>query len=98
MASLSQDFLDPVNDIDTGTSLACHEGFLLGPWLQRAKQLAHNEEEEKQGSIQVHSTNCMLTNLKLLQYEWNAKTEITRHLGWKDKRNIYGKDVETFLS
>ncbi|KGN63620.2 hypothetical protein Csa_013990 [Cucumis sativus] len=46
MASLSQEFLELVNDIDT--LLACHEGFLLGPWLQSAKQLARSEEEEKQ--------------------------------------------------
>ncbi|KAL4036276.1 hypothetical protein IC575_005004 [Cucumis melo] len=46
MASLSQEFLELVNDIDT--LLACHEGFLLGPWLQSAKQLAQSEEEEKQ--------------------------------------------------
>lgn len=46
MVSLSQEFLELVNDIDT--LLACHEGFLLGPWLQSAKKLAQNEEEEKQ--------------------------------------------------
>ncbi|XP_038880130.1 alpha-N-acetylglucosaminidase-like [Benincasa hispida] len=46
MANLSQEFLELVNDIDT--LLACHEGFLLGPWLQSAKQLAQIEEEEKQ--------------------------------------------------
>lgn len=49
MASLSQEFLELVNDIDT--LLACHEGFLLGPWLQSAKQLAQSEEEEKQVHI-----------------------------------------------
>ncbi|XVF54187.1 hypothetical protein PTKIN_Ptkin05aG0160700 [Pterospermum kingtungense] len=43
---LSQKFLDLVEDIDT--LLACHEGFLLGPWLESAKSLAQNEEEEKQ--------------------------------------------------
>ncbi|XWS48114.1 hypothetical protein CRYUN_Cryun13aG0045200 [Craigia yunnanensis] len=44
--SLSQKFLDLVEDMDT--LLACHDGFLLGPWLRSAKQLAQNEEEEKQ--------------------------------------------------
>lgn len=46
VASLSHQFLELVNDIDT--LLACHEGFLLGPWLQSAKQLAQDEEQEKQ--------------------------------------------------
>ncbi|XP_022135500.1 alpha-N-acetylglucosaminidase-like [Momordica charantia] len=46
MASLSQQFLELVKDIDT--LLACHEGFLLGPWLESAKQLAQDEEQEKQ--------------------------------------------------
>lgn len=44
--SLSQQFLELVNDIDT--LVACHEGFLLGPWLQSAKQLAQDEQQEKQ--------------------------------------------------
>ncbi|KAJ7945919.1 putative Alpha-n-acetylglucosaminidase [Quillaja saponaria] len=52
----SQKFLDLVEDMDT--LLACHGGFLLGPWLQSAKQLAKDEEEE-------------------IQYEWNARTQIT---------------------
>ncbi|KAK8571123.1 hypothetical protein V6N13_025679 [Hibiscus sabdariffa] len=43
---LSQKFLDLVEDMDT--LLASHDGFLLGPWLESAKQLAQNEEEEKQ--------------------------------------------------
>ncbi|KAI4336089.1 hypothetical protein L6164_014661 [Bauhinia variegata] len=42
----SQRFLDLVEDMDT--LLACHDGFLLGPWLTSAKQLAQNEEQEKQ--------------------------------------------------
>lgn len=46
VTSLSQKFLDLVEDMDT--LLACHEGFLLGPWLESAKQLAENEEEEMQ--------------------------------------------------
>ena len=49
VTSLSQKFLDLVEDMDT--LLACHDGFLLGPWLQSAKQLAQNEEEEKQVRI-----------------------------------------------
>ncbi|XP_028781748.1 alpha-N-acetylglucosaminidase-like isoform X2 [Neltuma alba] len=42
----SQKFLDLVEDMDT--LLACHDGFLLGPWLESAKQLAQNEQQEKQ--------------------------------------------------
>lgn len=42
----SQKFLDLVEDMDT--LLACHEGFLLGPWLESAKQLAQDEEQGKQ--------------------------------------------------
>ena len=43
---LSQRFLNLVEDLDT--LLACHDGFLLGPWLESAKQLAQNEEQQKQ--------------------------------------------------
>ncbi|KAJ1421802.1 Alpha-N-acetylglucosaminidase, C-terminal [Sesbania bispinosa] len=43
---LSQRFLDLVEDLDA--LLACHDGFLLGPWLESAKQLAQNEEQERQ--------------------------------------------------
>ncbi|KAE8735017.1 hypothetical protein F3Y22_tig00000495pilonHSYRG00003 [Hibiscus syriacus] len=46
VTSLSEKFLELVEDMDT--LLACHDGFLLGPWLESAKQLAQNEEEEKQ--------------------------------------------------
>ncbi|KAI3870694.1 hypothetical protein MKW92_003699 [Papaver armeniacum] len=42
----SQHFLDIVNDMDT--LLACHHGFLLGPWLESSKNLAQNPEQEKQ--------------------------------------------------
>ncbi|KAH9720041.1 alpha-N-acetylglucosaminidase [Citrus sinensis] len=43
---LSRRFLELVEDMDG--LLACHDGFLLGPWLESAKQLAQNEEQEKQ--------------------------------------------------
>ncbi|RYR11672.1 hypothetical protein Ahy_B04g069192 [Arachis hypogaea] len=43
---LSQKFLNLVNDLDT--LLATHDGFLLGPWLESAKQLAQNQEQQKQ--------------------------------------------------
>ncbi|KAK7411528.1 hypothetical protein VNO78_02962 [Psophocarpus tetragonolobus] len=46
MTLLSQRFLGLVEDLDT--LLACHDGFLLGPWLESAKQLAQNEEQERQ--------------------------------------------------
>ncbi|KAF2282888.1 hypothetical protein GH714_043308 [Hevea brasiliensis] len=46
VANLSQKFLDLVEDMDT--LLACHEGFLLGPWLESAKQLAEDKEQERQ--------------------------------------------------
>ena len=42
----SKRFLELVDDMDT--LLACHNGFLLGPWLESAKQLAQNAEQEKQ--------------------------------------------------
>ncbi|KAL5813955.1 hypothetical protein ACOSQ4_024596 [Xanthoceras sorbifolium] len=42
----SMRFLELVEDMDT--LLACHDGFLLGPWLESAKQLAQNAEQEKQ--------------------------------------------------
>ncbi|KAL2253990.1 UNVERIFIED_CONTAM: Alpha-N-acetylglucosaminidase [Sesamum indicum] len=42
----SQKFLSLVEDLDT--LLACHDGFLLGPWLKSAKQLAQNDEQKKQ--------------------------------------------------
>ncbi|KAG8388629.1 hypothetical protein BUALT_Bualt02G0145300 [Buddleja alternifolia] len=43
---LSQKFLGLVDDMDT--LLACHDGFLLGPWLESAKQLALIKEQKKQ--------------------------------------------------
>ncbi|XP_057459524.1 alpha-N-acetylglucosaminidase-like [Actinidia eriantha] len=46
VAHQSQKFLELVEDMDT--LLACHHGFLLGPWLESAKQLAQNEEQKKQ--------------------------------------------------
>lgn len=42
----TQHFLDLVRDLDM--LLACHEGFLLGPWLESAKNLAKGLEQEKQ--------------------------------------------------
>lgn len=48
VAHQSRMFLDLVEDIDT--LLACHEGFLLGPWLESAKQLAQDEEQQIQVS------------------------------------------------
>nr|XP_043616977.1 alpha-N-acetylglucosaminidase-like [Erigeron canadensis] len=61
---LSKKFLDLVNDMDT--LLACHEGFLLGPWLESSKQLAVDKEQE-------------------IQYEWNARTQITM---WFDNTEV----------
>ncbi|CAL5029630.1 unnamed protein product [Urochloa decumbens] len=46
MVTLCQHFLDLVNDLDT--LLASHEGFLLGPWLENAKGLARDREQEIQ--------------------------------------------------
>lgn len=43
---LSRRFLELVEDMDT--LLACHDGFLLGPWLESAKQLAQDEVQQKQ--------------------------------------------------
>ncbi|CAL5374798.1 unnamed protein product [Camellia sinensis] len=46
VAHYSQKFLGLVEDMDT--LLACHNGFLLGPWLESAKQLAQDREQKKQ--------------------------------------------------
>ncbi|XP_062226954.1 alpha-N-acetylglucosaminidase-like [Phragmites australis] len=46
VTTLCQHFLDLVNDLDT--LLASHEGFLLGPWLENAKGLARDREQEIQ--------------------------------------------------
>ncbi|RCV35752.1 hypothetical protein SETIT_7G265200v2 [Setaria italica] len=46
MITLCQHFLGLVNDLDT--LLGSHEGFLLGPWLQNAKGLAQDREQEIQ--------------------------------------------------
>ncbi|CAN0900705.1 NAGLU [Linum grandiflorum] len=46
VAEQSRKFVKLVEDIDS--LLSCHEGFLLGPWLESAKQLAEDEEQEKQ--------------------------------------------------
>lgn len=86
----SQTFLELVEDIDT--LLACHDGFLLGPWLESAKKLAQNEEQEKQVFVLLgfsHPNKCLLINMQVLinffnlifqltmQFEWNARTQIT---------------------
>lgn len=49
VASLSQKFLALVEDMDT--LLACHDGFLLGPYLQSAKELAQDEDQKIQVRI-----------------------------------------------
>ncbi|XP_019154371.1 PREDICTED: alpha-N-acetylglucosaminidase-like [Ipomoea nil] len=46
VATLSQKFLTLVGDMDT--LLACHDGFLLGPYLQSAKELAQDEDQKIQ--------------------------------------------------
>ncbi|KAF6143277.1 hypothetical protein GIB67_039060 [Kingdonia uniflora] len=46
VAFYSKHFVELVEDMDT--LLACHDGFLLGPWLESSKQLAQNPEQEKQ--------------------------------------------------
>ncbi|OEL29722.1 Alpha-N-acetylglucosaminidase [Dichanthelium oligosanthes] len=46
VVTLCQHFLGLVNDLDT--LLASHEGFLLGPWLENAKGLARDREQEIQ--------------------------------------------------
>lgn len=49
VATLSQKFLTLVEDMDT--LLACHNGFLLGPYLQSAKELAQDEDQKIQVRI-----------------------------------------------
>ncbi|WVZ87458.1 hypothetical protein U9M48_034093 [Paspalum notatum var. saurae] len=46
VTTLCQHFLNLVNDLDI--LLSSHEGFLLGPWLENAKGLARNQEQEIQ--------------------------------------------------
>nr|GLL36238.1 alpha-N-acetylglucosaminidase-like [Ipomoea trifida] len=46
VATLSQKFLTLVEDMDT--LLACHNGFLLGPYLQSAKELTQDEDQKIQ--------------------------------------------------
>ncbi|XP_047313259.1 alpha-N-acetylglucosaminidase-like [Impatiens glandulifera] len=43
---LSRSFLELIEDTDA--LLACHEGFLLGPWLESAKKLGLNDEQRRQ--------------------------------------------------
>lgn len=59
-------FLELVKDMDT--LLACHHGFLLGPWLESAKQLAQNADQEKQvwSSSNYQSPYSKLTMVLLL--------------------------------
>ncbi|XP_064950061.1 alpha-N-acetylglucosaminidase-like isoform X3 [Musa acuminata AAA Group] len=42
----SQHFLDLMKELDL--LLSCHDGFLLGPWLESAKRLARDPEQEQQ--------------------------------------------------
>ncbi|XP_065047690.1 alpha-N-acetylglucosaminidase-like isoform X2 [Musa acuminata AAA Group] len=42
----SQHFLDLMKELDM--LLSCHDGFLLGPWLESAKRLARDPEQEQQ--------------------------------------------------
>lgn len=46
VSHLSQKFLGLVKDMDM--LLGCHDGFLLGPWIERAKKLAQDEDQERQ--------------------------------------------------
>ncbi|KAK3030070.1 hypothetical protein RJ639_037618 [Escallonia herrerae] len=46
VARHSKKFVDLVEDMDT--LLASHDGFLLGPWLESAKQLAQGKDQEEQ--------------------------------------------------
>jgi len=46
VTTLCERFLNLVNDLDV--LLASHEGFLLGPWLESAKGLARDHEQEIQ--------------------------------------------------
>lgn len=48
---LGQKFLGLVDDMDI--LLASHKGFLLGPWLESAKQLAQDDEQKKQVIIVI---------------------------------------------
>lgn len=65
----SQTFLELVEDIDT--LLACHDGFLLGPWLESAKKLAENEEQEKQVFVLLgfsHPNRCLINMQVIINF------------------------------
>lgn len=80
-------FLDLVKDMDT--LLSSHDGFLLGPWLESAKNLARDPEQEKQvttiitfllGVFKCHKWSDNLSNVyaaSMMQFEWNARTQLT---------------------
>ncbi|MED6200913.1 hypothetical protein PIB30_089970 [Stylosanthes scabra] len=67
---LSQKFMNLVNDLDT--LLASHDGFLLGPWLESAKQLAQNQEEMKQYEWNARTQITMCTNIFPLKSRGDA--------------------------
>ncbi|XP_019227970.1 PREDICTED: alpha-N-acetylglucosaminidase-like isoform X1 [Nicotiana attenuata] len=46
VSHLSQKILGLVKDMDM--LLRCHDGFLLGPWIESAKKLAQDEDQERQ--------------------------------------------------
>jgi len=55
---------------DTDTLVATDQAFLLGPWIEAAKQWGNSATDDCYAS-ELESTNCIHF------YEWNARTQIT---------------------
>lgn len=87
VTACAQRFLDLVKDLDT--LLSSHDGFLLGPWLESAKNLARDPEQEKQVMtiitfllfiLKCHKWSDNQSNVhsaSMMQFEWNARTQLT---------------------
>lgn len=99
---LSEKFLELIKDMDV--LLASDDNFLLGTWLESAKKLARNGDERKQVKHQFCSSNVKVEEVHYLlipeflcvQYEWNARTQVTMWYDSKDanqsKLHDYGKN------
>jgi alpha-N-acetylglucosaminidase len=61
-------FIELLRDIDT--LVATDSAFLLGPWIESAREWGINAENDCY-SLELNSTNCAHF------YEWNARTQIT---------------------
>nr|TKS16049.1 hypothetical protein D5086_0000026220 [Populus alba] len=83
-------FLDPVEDMDM--LLACHEGFLQGPWLERAKQ-----DEEQQTQFEWNAR----TQITMGYYDNTGGSKSSSRLReqvmeWSSKRLLWSSGSYTF--